>query len=164
MYNELFNTQENLFRTIASRKRLELIQLLHDRELTVSEMSSMLGIRQANVSQHLSELRKSNIVTTHRTGTTIRYKLSDQRITQICNLAKAFLAEHHAFGPELMSVLNDDHSLFPVAIDPVCGMRISRAHAAESANYKDETFFFCASGCHNTFIAHPSQYYIEKRR
>ena len=54
LYHRLFSLQEDVFKTIASRKRLEIIQLLKIRELSVSEMVEMLGVRQSNLSQHLS--------------------------------------------------------------------------------------------------------------
>lgn len=164
MYQEVFGIQEELFRTIASRKRLELIQLLHDRELTVSEIASMLGIRQANASQHLSELRKARIVLARRDGVTIHYQLSDPRITQICNLAKAFLVEQHAFTPETAAILDSESNLFPVVIDPVCNMRLSRTYAASHTEHRGVRFYFCASGCHDAFVNHPEKYTNTPRR
>ena len=164
MYQELFGIQENLFRTIASRKQLELIQLLHGRELTVSEMAKMLGIRQANVSQHLSELRKARLVSTHRDGTTIHYSLSDPRIITICDLAKSFLTDNHTFSPEIVTALHDEQQLYPIVTDPVCGMRLSRAYAASSTQYQGTEFFFCASGCYENFANHPEKYTNKTRR
>lgn len=158
MYQELFGIQEDLFRTIASRKRLELIQLLNGRELTVSEISVMLGIRQANVSQHLSELRKAKIVATQRNGTSIQYRLSDPKIIEICSIAKDFLLENHAFTREVTDALHSKNDIFPVVTDPVCGMRLSQTYANDKITHNNQDYYFCASGCHRLFIEDPAKY------
>lgn len=158
MYQELFNLQEEIFRTIASQKRLEIIQLLQSGEMTVGEMTEMLGIRQANVSQHLSELRQAKIVATRREGTKIYYRLTDERIARACTLIKLFLHEQHKINPAVLELIKDEKHLFPVVADPVCRMRISVAHAGGSAVYKDRTYYFCASGCQQKFDQQPSEY------
>ena len=158
MYQELFSIQEEIFRTIASQKRLELIQLLHTRELTVSEITDMLGIRQSNVSQHLSELRKAKIVTTRKDGTNVYYRLSDPRIAQACELVKSFLQEQYNIDPEMTKMMGDEAHMFPVVVDPVCKMRVSIAYAGGSEEYDKRIYYFCASGCHDKFIKHPQQY------
>jgi DNA-binding transcriptional ArsR family regulator len=71
MYQKLFKLQEDTLKVVANQKRLEIIQLLNNRELPVNEMVEMLGIRQANLSQHLSLLREAKIVTTRRDGVVI---------------------------------------------------------------------------------------------
>ena len=158
MYQELFNIQEEIFRTIASQKRLELIQLLHTRELTVSEITDMLDIRQSNVSQHLSELRKAKIVATRKDGTSVYYRLADPRIAQACELVKSFLQEQYNINPEMTKMMSDEAHMFPVVVDPVCKMRVSIAYAGGSEEYDNRVYYFCANGCHNKFIKHPKQY------
>ena len=57
MYSELFRLQANLLKVLAQPKRLEIIHLLRDQRLNVTEIYSMLDLPQANVSQHLLALR-----------------------------------------------------------------------------------------------------------
>lgn len=158
MYQELFGIQEEIFRTIASQKRLELIQLLHSRELTVSEITDMLGIRQSNVSQHLSELRKAKIVATRKDGTSVYYRLTDNRIAKACELIKSFLQEQYNIAPEMQQMLHDEAHMFPVVVDPVCKMRVSIAYAGGSEEHETRVYYFCATGCHDKFVKHPEQY------
>lgn len=158
MYQELFAIQEDVFRTIASQKRLEIIQLLHSRELAVSEITDMLGISQTNVSQHLSELRKANIVTVRKKGTSAYYSLADSRIAQACELIKSFLQDKHNINPEMKQMMHDDAHMFPVVVDPVCGMRVSIAYAGGSEEHQGRIYYFCASGCHIKFIKDTKQY------
>lgn len=158
MYQQLFSLQEEIFKTIANQKRLELIQLLHGRELTVTEMIEMLGIRQANVSQHLAELRQAKIVSTRRDGVRVYYHLTDERIAKACTLIKLFLQAQHNIEPAMLEMMQNDESLFPVVKDVVCGMRISVPHAGGSSIYDHQTYYFCASGCQQKFEAQPASY------
>jgi Cu+-exporting ATPase len=42
--------------------------------------------------------------------------------------------------------------------DPVCGMDIETATAAEQTEYKGQTFYFCGSKCKEKFDLKPDQY------
>jgi Cu+-exporting ATPase len=45
-----------------------------------------------------------------------------------------------------------------VVKDPVCGMDIETATAAEQTEYKGQTFYFCGSKCKEKFDLKPDQY------
>src|SRR5580658_4717906 len=59
--------------------------------------------------------------------------------------------------------------MFPIvqdhagALDPVCGMRVHPEHAAGTATYRGESFYFCSAGCLARFennpekVLHPAQ-------
>ena len=42
--------------------------------------------------------------------------------------------------------------------DPVCGMVVETATAAEHTNHNGQTYYFCGSGCKKKFDLHPEQY------
>jgi ArsR family transcriptional regulator len=77
-----------LYRTMANPKRLHILNLLAQQEMTVEELSDRLGARMANVSQHLAVLRGSRFVRTRREGTNIFYRISDPRIVAPCRIFK----------------------------------------------------------------------------
>src|SRR3989344_6053247 len=80
---DVFSIQADLYNALANPKRLEIIHLLRHKELSVTEMVEMLGLPQSNLSQHLTILRKSNVVTTRREGKNIYYTLSHKNIISI---------------------------------------------------------------------------------
>ena len=45
-----------------------------------------------------------------------------------------------------------------MAIDPVCGMKVSKANAKETYEYKGTTYYFCGPGCKKAFMADPEKY------
>lgn len=42
-----------------------------------------------------------------------------------------------------------------MALDPVCGMSVDREDAPAQAHYDDNTYYFCANGCRDEFLANP---------
>ena len=54
--------------------------------MSVGDIADALGISQPNASQHLSLLRDRGIVTAQRSGSTIYYALTSQKIVQAVDL------------------------------------------------------------------------------
>lgn len=158
MYSELFRLQTKLLKVLAQPKRLEIIHLLRDQRLNVTEIFSMLDLPQANVSQHLMVMREAGIVTAEREGKTIYYSLANPKIIEASDAIRGWLLEQNP----PTSVKSEDivslQSLLPIVTDPVCGMRLSPKTAGFSTVYKGETVYFCASGCHKLFIKNPKKY------
>lgn len=148
MQPDLFSLEEEVFKVMANQKRLEIIQLLKSRELNVSEMLTMLGLRQSNLSQHLSVLRQHQIVMVRRKGREVYYRLTDSKLADAVLLVRDFLrAQHH----EAADIEPD--SVFPMVTDPVCGMRFSAWQAYQSLEHDATIYYFCASGCATNFLA-----------
>ncbi|MFL7811556.1 MAG: YHS domain-containing protein [Anaerolineae bacterium] len=48
-----------------------------------------------------------------------------------------------------------------MAIDPVCKMEVTPETAVATAEYKGETYYFCARGCKVAFEKDPEKYLKE---
>ena len=46
----------------------------------------------------------------------------------------------------------------PQAIDPICGMKVTKENAQHIAEYEGQSYYFCCGGCKMTFEASPQQY------
>lgn len=62
-----------LLSAIANPTRFKILQLLIQREASVNAIASHVGLSQSAVSQHLSRLRRLQLVTTRREAQTIYY-------------------------------------------------------------------------------------------
>jgi len=93
MEDKLYELHAQMCRVFTSAKRLEIINLLRNKELSVGEMAKLAGIRQANLSQHLSILREKGIVNTRRESTTIYYSLSNKKIIKAFDIIREMLFE-----------------------------------------------------------------------
>ena len=76
MYQQIFKLHSSLLKAISHPKRIEIIHLLRDQELNVGEILKMLGLPQANLSQHLMIMRDAGVVKTRKEGKQIYYKLA----------------------------------------------------------------------------------------
>ena len=91
-------------RTLGSTVRIEILTALRDGEKTVTELAETLGLRQANVSQHLAVLRQRRVVTTRKNGTNIHYRVANPKIIQAVELMRQVLVEQLRETEELVKV------------------------------------------------------------
>lgn len=98
---QIYKLHAGICHTLANSKRLEIIDKLRTRELSVTELTDALEISQANLSQHLALMRQRGIVTTRREGSNVFYNLSNPKIIQACDLMRQVLLEQLEAGAEL---------------------------------------------------------------
>lgn len=90
----LYKLHAEICNTLGNPKRLEIIDTLRRRELTVTELAAALEISQSNLSQHLALMRQRGILVVRREGLNAFYSLSNPKILQACELMREVLAEH----------------------------------------------------------------------
>ncbi len=78
--DRLFEQFARIGKGLASGRRLELLELLAQRERTVEELSQETGMSFANTSQHLKALREAQLVDVRRDGLYARYRLADEHV------------------------------------------------------------------------------------
>lgn len=101
----IFDLHARICRTLAHPKRLEILNLVRDGELSVSELAEGMGLSLANVSQHLAILRDKGVVMTRREGVNVYYRVADSRIIQACDLMREVLFEQLARSGQLAEIM-----------------------------------------------------------
>lgn len=81
---ELAERQAAQCRAIGNGRRLIILWALAEKELSVKEIAERAGSSLQNVSQHLTLLKKSGIVTCRRQGQTIYYQIVDNEYIRNC--------------------------------------------------------------------------------
>lgn len=76
----LYDHLARLTRSLASPRRLEIVDLLAQRERTVSELARLTAMSVANTSQHLQALRSARLVTVRRAGLRAHYALAGEGV------------------------------------------------------------------------------------
>lgn len=159
MYQEVFKLHSDLLKALAHPRRLEIIQLLREGELNVSQMQQMLGLPQANLSQHLMVLKENGVVEFKKTGKQVVYKLAHKNFVDASDLMRGILIERYKQDKRMASELNMKmHDLVPVVADPVCGMRVSPKTASYAQTVAGKNYYFCAGGCHKEFKKNQEKY------
>jgi ArsR family transcriptional regulator len=136
MYQQIFNLHADVLKALSHPKRLEIIHLLRDQSLSVSDIQQMLDLPQANLSQHLQVLRDQKIVNCEKKGKQIFYKVSHPNYLKACDLIR-----------EVLHQKNHLSDLLPIGIDPICGMKLTPSTAAFAHTNNGQLHYFCASGC-----------------
>nr|NQU92536.1 winged helix-turn-helix transcriptional regulator [Bacteroidota bacterium] len=70
-------------RAIAHPMRIAIIDLLHEKQLSVTEIYEKLNIEQASASHHLNILKGKGVLASRRNGKKIFYSLKSQTLTEI---------------------------------------------------------------------------------
>jgi DNA-binding transcriptional ArsR family regulator len=90
---KIFELQADICLALANPKRLQILSLLKNGEMSVGEMVKTMKVPKANLSQHLSILRQKGIVLTRREGTNIYYRIAHPKITEACSIMRSVLVE-----------------------------------------------------------------------
>ncbi len=82
-----------LFRGFSDTSRLSILEALRAQPLNVGEIVRATGLSQSNISNHLSCLRDCGLVMSEQRGRYTYYRLSDDRIDSLLQLAEEVLSD-----------------------------------------------------------------------
>ena len=78
------------FQALAHPTRIAILEFLGKRELFAGELMALLGMEQANVSQHLAVLRSKQIVVNRKAGNQVFYSVRDPIIIEVLHLMRTY--------------------------------------------------------------------------
>jgi len=90
---ELYKLHAEMCKVFSNSTRLEILNLLRDKELSVTELIEKTKLSQANISQHLGIMKNKGIVESRRKGKNTYYKLTNHKIIKAFNLIREVLKE-----------------------------------------------------------------------
>ena len=85
------------FHALSDPLRLQVLELLRDRELCVCELCEQLQVSQSKLSFHLKTLKEANLAIARQEGRWIYYRLNLAQFVAI----EQYLAEYRRFSPIL---------------------------------------------------------------
>ena len=90
----LYEQVARIGKSLASPKRLELVELLAQGEKSVEMLAAQAGIDMGLASAHLKALREARLVVTRREGKYIYYRLSGPDVSQLWVAMRETAEEH----------------------------------------------------------------------
>ena len=114
---------ERLFKALADRTRLRLLNLLGDDEVCVCFFVEVLGQSQPKISRHLAYLRKAGVVAARREGKWMHYRVVEPEGER----AASVLAEVRAWLAEDQEMRRDRERLIKVCCSPRSPVQLQRA-------------------------------------
>lgn len=94
----------NLFRVLGHPARVRILELLRDGERSVGALQAELELDSGGTSQHLAALRRIGLVESRRAGTSVFYRVADERAFDLLTAGRAIISRRLA---EQQSVLED---------------------------------------------------------
>ncbi len=93
MNKRIYELHADVCKTLANAKRLEILNALRNKDMTVNELAERVGALKANISQHLAVMRQKKILATRRDGVNIYYRIANPKVIQACDIMREVLLE-----------------------------------------------------------------------
>lgn len=95
---------DDFIKAVADETRQEILRLLAQREMCVSELEALLPVHQPTVSHHLAVLRRANLVTARQEGRHVYYQTNSECVTRCCaEILNRFRMEQEAGSREALN-------------------------------------------------------------
>jgi DNA-binding transcriptional ArsR family regulator len=72
------------FRALSDKTRLQILILLKEREMCVSEICDEFDMKQPSISHHLDILKRCRLVTSEKRGREVYYKFEGESLVKCC--------------------------------------------------------------------------------
>jgi len=89
----LYEIHAEMCKVFSNPTRLEILNLLRDKEMSVTELIKKTKLSQANISQHLSIMKSKGVVTSNRRGKNVYYKITNLKIIKAFGIIREILTE-----------------------------------------------------------------------
>jgi len=83
--NDLLSESQKILKMLSNPTRLQMLYILEQKELNVTEIVNLLDLEQSVVSHQLALLREYQLVSAHRIGKANYYQLDDPHILDVIN-------------------------------------------------------------------------------
>ncbi len=87
----LYQLKAEFFKTLGHPARIRVLELLSQRDHAVAELLPQVGIEPAHLSQQLAVLRRANLVTSRKEGSTVYYSLTSPQVADLLAVARQIL-------------------------------------------------------------------------
>jgi DNA-binding transcriptional ArsR family regulator len=107
MPHQVANFKAEFFKALAHPIRIQIVDCLRGGEKGVNELSEMLQLEPANVSQQLAVLRVRNIVVGRKSGSSVFYSISDPALFKLLDVAKDIFNNHLVGVREMLKEIRE---------------------------------------------------------
>ena len=93
MEDQIYFYHAEMCKVFSHPKRLELINVLREKEMSVGDLSRRLGLTPANLSQHLAMMRQRRILVSRKEGNMVYYRIANPRLLEAFDMLREILFE-----------------------------------------------------------------------
>jgi ArsR family transcriptional regulator len=107
---KIFEMQCQICKAMAHPVRLEIVELLHGREMSAAALLEALETSKANLSKNMAMLVQAGIVDATRDGRQVSYRLAHPEIHEACVIMRSLLYKRLKQGEKLASAIGSSRS------------------------------------------------------
>ena len=97
----------SLFRVLGHPARVRILELLRDGERSVGALQAELGLDSGGTSQHLAALRRIGLVESRRDGTSVYYRVDDERVFDLLAAGRDIITRRLSEQQSMLRELGD---------------------------------------------------------
>lgn len=102
---QIYELHADTCKVLGHPLRIQIIDLLEDKELGFADILEATGGLKSNLSQHLSVMTKKGILKSRREGQSTYFSLSSKKVAQACRLMREVLIENLKKQKEILDNL-----------------------------------------------------------
>lgn len=103
----VYEVKANLFRVLGHPARVRILELLREGERSVGALQVELGLESGSTSQHLTALRRVGLVEARREGTSVFYRVSDDRVFELLEAGRGLVTRQLEEQQSMLQELAD---------------------------------------------------------
>ena len=107
MSTPLYQLKAEFFKTLGHPVRIRILELLTDRPRSVSELNESVGIEASHLSQQLGVLKRSGLIDSTKSGSSVTYSLLHPEVPELLAVARRILTEVLTDSAKLLEDLNN---------------------------------------------------------
>ena len=102
MDKHIYQLHAQVYKALAHGIRIEIIDLLQDKEMGFGEIFEKTGIAKSSLSQHLSVMVENGIINQRKEGLNSYYRVSTNKVSKACQLMREVLIEKLEKSTEIL--------------------------------------------------------------
>ena len=104
MEDRIYAYHAEMCQVFSHPKRLEVINVLRDGEMTVTELSQKVGLTVGNLSQHLSMMKERHILSSRKEGNMAYYRIANPKLIRCFDMMREMLFDQIRQDAALLDV------------------------------------------------------------
>jgi DNA-binding transcriptional ArsR family regulator len=94
--------QSEVLSAICHPNRIKILKAIQQQALCNCEIMPLIGLEQSNLSRHLKSMEKSGILVSWKEGLRVNYRIADERILELLDIAEKIALKNLKLVKELI--------------------------------------------------------------
>ena len=104
MEDRIYAHHAEMCKVFAHPRRLELMNILRDKEMRAGHLGEKLGMAPGNLSQHLTMMKERRILISRKEGNVVYYRIANLRFLEAFDLLREIMFEQIRKDADLLEV------------------------------------------------------------